>query len=120
MRGFHFRILAVSLAAVASCETYLTIGFRLEGASELRQVEEWDIVLGAMFALAFILFVTPSRAKAIWVWILAVFGAALVWLCVTGLLLQKHREQYQQRIVNAHLKLVVLTENHIRAVKRRL
>jgi predicted tellurium resistance membrane protein TerC len=87
------RVLGVVLAGAASVEAFFAMCFRLEGSHELRMIERLGLDLGGVFALAFVLLFAPSRIKAPWAWLFTVAGAALIWMCVSGSLIWKHREQ---------------------------
>src|SRR5206468_8825714 len=64
---------------------------------ELKTIELIDFTLGGVFALAFVLVFTPAQWKAHSAWLVAVIGAAVVWLCVSGSLIWTHREQVRIR-----------------------
>jgi hypothetical protein len=91
------RVIAVLIAGWAAVGAYYAMWFRMEGSSELRMIEEVDLDIGGMFALAFVLFFAPGRIRAPKAWLLTAIGAASIWICVSGGLIHRHREQHRFR-----------------------
>jgi hypothetical protein len=90
------RLVSVLIALVAARMTYFAMWFRLEGSSELEWVEGVDIMLGAAFAVAFVLFFIPNRLSAPKDCFVVLCVAAVIWLSVSGFLISSH--QMQDRI----------------------
>jgi hypothetical protein len=91
------RVVGLLLAGAASVETFLAMWFRLDTSGELRMIEQVDLELGAMFALAFVLLFAPTRVKGLRPWLLTAGGAALLWVVVSGSLIWSHQEQCRIR-----------------------
>ena len=57
------RIVGVLLIPGALVEAYFAMWFRLEGAGELRMIEQVDLALGFAFATIFVLLFAPDRCS---------------------------------------------------------
>ena len=60
MKRLVLRIIGILLTPIALVEAYFAMWFRLEGADELRMIEEVDFALGFAFGMNFVLLFTPD------------------------------------------------------------
>ena len=95
--GIVLRILGVLLAFIAARNTYYAMWFRLEGSDELEMIVQADLVLGAAFAVALLLFFTPDCRWNPRAWVRAIIAAAVIWTCISGFLIESHRQQHRIR-----------------------
>jgi phosphatidylglycerophosphate synthase len=91
------RIGGVILSGVAILHAYYAMWFRLEGSHELRMIEGVDLEIGAMFAIALLLFFAPDCRVKPKAWLVAIVVAVSIWTCVSGFLIWSHREQHRIR-----------------------
>jgi len=61
---FLLRVSALPLAGLVVFEIGMVMRFPIEGESELREVEQYDLGLGGVLALALILLFGPSSLRA--------------------------------------------------------
>ena len=97
MARILLKALGLLLAGAALVGTCFAMWFRLESEDELRMIEQVDMALGAMFALALILLLMPIRLQGARPWVLTAVGAALLWVVVSSSLIWSHREQFRIR-----------------------
>jgi len=62
------RGLAVLLALLGLFGTHSAMWFRLEEEGDLERIQQVDLVLGGMLALAFVLFFAPGQLRPLWAW----------------------------------------------------
>ncbi len=91
------RVGGVLLAGMAMGEAYFAMGFRLEETHELRMIEQADLIIGAGFAIAVLLFFAPDCRWKPRAWLHAIVGAALIGTCISGFLISAHRKQHRIR-----------------------
>lgn len=88
------------VGSLATVGAYVACLARLDSASELDYVVNGDVIIGGMFAFAFLLLAAPSLPGASAKWYAAVAATGVViWAGVSGTLIWQHEEQVRIRSI---------------------